>query len=70
MQPVKSDESWFHQFESLIWAATLALASLAFVYTTFATTKYVDTKHEGVLEILHSIQEDVHEIRTFARENK
>ncbi len=65
---------WFKQFEALIWAATLAVASLAFAYGTFATTLYVDTKHEGVMDVLNEIRESVRTIdqRTFdiARERK
>ena len=53
---------WFKQFESLIWAATLALASLAFVYQSFATKEYVDVKHQGVMDVLTEIREHVRTI--------
>lgn len=55
--------SWFKQFESLIWAVTLALMSLIFMYSSFATKEYVDIKHEGVMELLKDIRDDVREIR-------
>lgn len=54
---------WFGQFQTLIWAVTLALASLAFVYQSFATKEYVNTKHDGVMEVLREIREDVRELR-------
>lgn len=53
---------WFRQFEALIWAATLALASLAFVYTSFATKEYVDQKHQSVVGILQDIKASVEKI--------
>lgn len=54
---------WFQQFEALIWAVTLALASLAFVYQSFATKEYVNVKHDGVMDVLKEIREDVRELR-------
>lgn len=53
---------WFRQFEALIWAVTLALASLAFVYTSFATKEYVDQKHQSVVEVLRDIKSSVDKI--------
>ena len=53
---------WLKQFESLIWAAMLALTSLAFVYQSFATKEYVDVKHNGVLLILEDIRDSVKKI--------
>lgn len=53
---------WFKQFEALIWAATLALASLAFVYTSFATKEYVDQKHESVMDVLHRMDDSLKKI--------
>lgn len=65
---------WFRQFEALIWAATLAIASLAFMYTSFATKEYVDQKHQSVVGILQDIKTAVEKIdgRTYelAREKK
>lgn len=65
---------WFKKFEALIWAASLAMASLAFVYTSFATKEYVDTKHAGVVQMLQDIKNSVDKIdqRTYdlARERK
>jgi hypothetical protein len=55
--------NWFKQFEALIWMATIALVSLIFVYQSFATKEYVDIKHEGVIDILKEIREDVRELR-------
>lgn len=60
---------WFRQFEAIIWAISLALASLAFVYQSFATKEYVDMKHEGVMDVLKEIRTDVREIRKNEREN-
>lgn len=54
---------WFKQFEALVWAATIALGALVFVYQAFATKEYVDIKHEGVVNILTEIRQDVREIR-------
>lgn len=59
---------WFRQFEALIWAVSLALASLAFVYQSFATKEYVDVKHEGVMDVLREIRTDVREMRQNERE--
>lgn len=53
---------WFKQFEVLIWAVSLALASLAFVYQSFATKEYVDTKHSSVMGILEDIKTSVQKI--------
>ena len=53
---------WFKQFEALIWAATLALVSLAFVYTSFATKEYVDNKHESVMGVLSEMRESLKKI--------
>lgn len=58
---------WFEQFQPIIWFAGLALASLAFIYQSFATIKYVDTKHEGVMDVLKEIREDVRELRKISR---
>jgi hypothetical protein len=56
---------WFQQYQALVWAVSLALASLVFVYQTFATTQYVDVKHESVMTVLQDIREDVREIRIY-----
>lgn len=53
---------WFFQFEKLIWIATLALVSLAFVYSSFATKEYVDVKHDGVVTLLTQIKDSVEKI--------
>jgi hypothetical protein len=53
---------WFKQFEALIWAASLIVASMAYVYASFATKDYVDNKHESVMEILHRIDVSVQKI--------
>lgn len=53
---------WFKQFEALIWAATVALVSLTYVYTSFATKEYVDQKHEGVMDVLREIRSSVQKI--------
>lgn len=54
---------WFKDFEALVWAATIAVGSMVFIFQAFATKEYVDTKHEGVMEVLKEIREDVREIR-------
>lgn len=65
---------WFKKFEALIWAATLAMASLVFVYTSFATKEYVDVKHAGVISMLQGMKDSLDKIdqRTYdlARERK
>lgn len=53
---------WFKQFEALIWAASLALATLAYTYQSFATKEYVETKHEGVMEILNRVDRAIEKI--------
>lgn len=50
---------WFKQFEALIWAASIALATLAYTYQSFATKEYVDTKHESVMDVLNRIDANV-----------
>ncbi len=62
--------SWLKHFEALIWFAGIALACLVFVYQAFATKEYVDIKHEGVIEILREIREDVREIRQYQQGGK
>ena len=65
---------WFRQFEALIWAASLAIATLAFAYQSFATKEYVNQKHESVMDVLTEIRASVRTIedRTFqlAKERK
>ena len=53
---------WFKQFEALIWAATVALASMGYVYASFATKEYVDQKHNSVVQILERIDTAVQKI--------
>ncbi len=48
------EKNWFKEFEALIWAASLAVATLAFIYTSFATKEYVDSKHANVLAIMET----------------
>lgn len=55
-------KSWFKQFEALIWAATLALTSLGYVYASFATKEYVNQKHDGVMKVLEKIDSAVQKI--------
>lgn len=55
--------SWFKQFEALVWAATIALGALVFVYQAFATKEFVNVKHEGVMDVLKDIRQDVRDIR-------
>lgn len=61
---------WFKQFEALIWVATISVVSLVFMYATFATTQYVDAKHEGVMDVLQEIRQDVREIRANQAEHR
>ena len=61
---------WFKQFEALIWAATIALACMLFMFQAFATKEYVDIKHEGVMDILREIRTDVREIRAHQSEKR
>lgn len=53
---------WFKQFEALIWAATLALATMAYTYQSFATKEYVNQKHESVMDVLKDIRGAVQKI--------
>jgi predicted nucleotidyltransferase len=53
---------WFKQFEALIWAVTLAVVSLTYVYGSFATKEYVEEKHTSVVETLKHIQETLNKI--------
>lgn len=53
---------WLKQFEALIWAASLAVASLTFMYTSFATKEYVDAKHLSVVGILQDIKASIDKI--------
>jgi len=55
--------NWFKQFEALIWAATIALACLMFMFQAFATKEYVELKHENVIDILSEIRTDIREIK-------
>lgn len=50
---------WFKQFEAIIWAASLALATVAYTYQSFATKEYVETKHESVMDVLNRIDSNV-----------
>lgn len=54
---------WFQQFQSLVWAVTLALAVMAYCYQSFATKEYVDRKHEGVMDAVKDIQVTTHQIQ-------
>lgn len=54
---------WFKQFESIIWAISLGAATLAYCYQSFATIKYVDEKHQSVMEVLRDIQTSVHQVQ-------
>lgn len=58
---------WLKEFQGLVWAATLIAVALVWAYQSFATIAYVDQKHQGVLEILHEINDHVKTIddRTF-----
>lgn len=50
---------WFRQFEALIWAVSLAAATLAYTYQSFATKEYVEMKHESVMDVLNRIDQNV-----------
>lgn len=65
--------SWFKKFEALIWAATIAFMSLAWIYATFTTkealaqkevqiTQMVELKHAGVVGILTQMQDTLNKI--------
>lgn len=54
---------WFKQFEALIWAISLGVATLAYCYTSFATRSYVDAKHESVMDAVKDIQITTHQIQ-------
>lgn len=56
---------------NLIVAAKIIVtvcASVVFVYSTFATVKYVDEKHIGVMGVLVEIKERVTSIESLQRE--
>jgi hypothetical protein len=54
--------TWFKQFESLIWAASIALCALAYCYDSFATKEYVNQKHDSVMDVLKDLREEVQTI--------
>ena len=58
---------WFKQFEALIWAITIAMGFVVFIFQAFATRDYVDAKHESVVETLRDIKSTLERIdqRTF-----
>lgn len=60
--------SWFRQFEALIWAATLAAASLLFAYQSFATKEYVELRHNSAMDVLQDIKESQREMRSDIKE--
>ena len=45
--------------QALVWPATIIAIALVWAYSSFATINYVDTKHQGVLEILNDIRDHV-----------
>lgn len=53
---------WFQQFEALIWAASIALISLVYIFQAFATKEYVDAKHENVVNTLIQMQSTLDKI--------
>lgn len=70
----KDEKTFFQRFEAIIWIASTALGVCAWGYTTFATVKYVDSKHDAVIEAIKDMHSTLERIdqRTFelARGNK
>lgn len=54
---------WFNQLEAIVWVAMLSLGAITFIYSAFATKEFVNIKHDGVMEVLREIREDVKELR-------
>jgi peptidoglycan/LPS O-acetylase OafA/YrhL len=52
----------FKRFEPLIWACTTGAMICAWAYTSFATQKYVDAKHESVFSTLERIEKTVERV--------
>ena len=64
---------WFTQFQALIYAATISIAAILYLITTFATNsalaekeismkQYVDQKHESVRGDLDAIKDTLNRI--------
>jgi len=39
---------WFKDFQGYVWFASIAVGAILWAFTTFATTNYVDAKHQSV----------------------
>jgi hypothetical protein len=49
--------NFFKRFEAVIWATSTGVGICCWAYTSFATQKYVDMKHESVKEVLVEMRE-------------
>jgi hypothetical protein len=65
---------WLNSHQVLLWVIITVASGVAYIYTTFATAgyvdtkvdyaiKYVDVKHESAKETLLEIKSDVKEIK-------